>query len=154
MEVIGYVGTDVRSQPDHKIPGHLRAVGKRSWSAQFIAGEEPTDINLIVGGAGEMVVAEARREVPILGKVVVKAHYREVVVLRKREIRREAECVDPVAEIVEPQRTTRAARSRIGGRHIRIPHLLYVGIDPDAPRIKRVEVAGASGAAGISRPCR
>ena len=87
MEIVGRVGADVGGQPRHQVPRHLWAVGHRSRRTQRIAGEEAANVNLVRSGAGQVVVAVAGHEVPLVAEVVVKAGNSKVVVLGKRHIR-------------------------------------------------------------------
>src|SRR6478672_5878128 len=95
-----------------------------------------------------MVVAVARHKVPLLSKVVIKASYCEIVVLRNGHIGPERKCVYSIAVSVAGECT--AARSRSGKRHIFCPQLLDIGIDADTPGIKCVQVVSCP-SAGISQ---
>src|SRR5579872_2865170 len=134
-KIVGDVGIYVGSHSQDQVPRHLRPVCQRSGHAEFVAVEKAANINLIVGGAPQVVIPIAGHKVPISAEVVVQAHHPKVVVLRKPQISLEVEGVDVVAEWSIGGRTN---SSRGAGRHMGVPQLLNVGVDTDAAGVKSV----------------
>src|SRR5260370_1572774 len=73
VEIIGEVRADVGGQGRYPHPGLCRKTGLGSWSAQLVAGEEATDINMVRFGRGDLEIMVGGHEIPLRGKVVVNA---------------------------------------------------------------------------------
>src|SRR5580700_591005 len=112
-----------------------------------VATEETSDVDLVIGGTLQMVIAVAGHEVPLRAKVMVNARHAEVVVQRYGQIGAEIQGIHTVANTIAGEWTAASSRSR--QRHMVLPHLLRIGIDPDASRIERIQIVGGGGVVGI-----
>ena len=87
VEGIGGVGADVGGQSEYVVPRQLRSHRPGSWDSQRIAGEKAPNIHLVSGGDGQFKVSAARREVPLIAKVVIDAENFEVAGLWQGQVR-------------------------------------------------------------------
>ena len=137
MEIVCDVGRNVGSQAAYQIPRLLGANGEGRHCAQFVAGEEAADVDLIGGRAEESIETIAGGEMPLWTEVVVDTGHGEIRPVRDGNIALKADYINPIAAAAAQRTldvTSRTARV-IANWFKRVPHLLNQRIDTQAPRV-------------------
>src|SRR6266849_3613984 len=137
MEIVCGVGRNVGSQAAYQIPRLLGANGEGRHCAQFVAGEEAADVDLIGGGAEEPIETIAGGEMPLWTEVVVDTGDSEIRPVRDGNIPLKADYINPIAAAAAQRTldvTSRTVRV-IANRFKLVPHLLNQRINSEASRI-------------------
>ena len=137
VEVVGEARGDIRRETCDVIPGLLRTAGDGSCLAQFVAGEESTDVNLACRSLCQLVIAIAGHEVPPVAEVVVEPADEEVILCWEVQVACEFVLVDAIASW--PRNVGAASNA---GRFVLVPHLLDDRVDSDVARIDGSQIVG------------